>query len=188
MDKSVTKGVQLLVKILDNTTTIYMLFGSLGCYPKDHTKSMQIRLAPNLYNKIRLLSTYLPTHRGLKKPCRDCFFKCSADVSFQPGLYLLCIFVNKQINSPSISWWKHISQQLSFSVPTFIRGRIWLVDNPRGKLLNQSDHSSYFTVRNQLEDVLCHRTFLFWGNGNQRNNFRRRNSYNFWNNIFDSKL
>ena len=39
-----------------------MLFGSLGCYPKDHTKLMQIRLAPNLYNKIRLLSTYLPTN------------------------------------------------------------------------------------------------------------------------------
>ena len=46
MDKSVTKSVQLLVKILDNTTTIYMymLFGSLGCYPKDHTKSMEIKI------------------------------------------------------------------------------------------------------------------------------------------------
>ena len=41
----------------------------------------------------------ITNHRGLKKPCRDCFFKCSADVSFQSGLYLLCIFINKQINS-----------------------------------------------------------------------------------------
>ena len=74
MDKSVTKSVQLLVKILDNTTTIYMymLFGSLGCYPKDHTKSMQIRLAPNLYNKIRLLSTYLPTNIQLVKCTHLC--------------------------------------------------------------------------------------------------------------------
>ena len=36
-----------------------------------------------------------------------------------------------------------------------------MVDNPRGKLLNQSDHSSYFTVRNQLEDELCHELFSF---------------------------
>ena len=39
-----------------------MFFGSLGCCPKDHNKSMQIRLPPHFSNKIRLLSCYLPTN------------------------------------------------------------------------------------------------------------------------------
>ena len=64
-----------------------MLFGSLGCYPKDHTKSMQIRLAPHLYNEIRLLSTYLPTNIQLVKCTHLC---CVAAATFLSSPVSLC--------------------------------------------------------------------------------------------------
>ena len=62
------------------------------------------------------------------------------------------------------------SQQLAFSAPTFIRGRSWLVNNPRGKLLNQSDRSSYFTQKS----AGGHATFLFWKMVIVRNDFRHK--------------
>ena len=65
---------------------MYMLFGGLGYYPKDHTKSMQIRLAPHLYNKIRLLSTYLPTNIQLVK-CT------SLALAAEPHIYFLHLLV-----------------------------------------------------------------------------------------------
>ena len=37
------------------------------------------------------------------------------------------------------------SQYALSSMSSFIRGRSWLVNNPHGKLPNQSDRSSYFT-------------------------------------------
>ena len=59
------------------------------------------------------------------------------------------------------------------SFSSFIRGRTWLVNNPRGKLLNQSDRSSYL-CRNQLQGLsLSPTTFLFWRNGDGRNDFRQ---------------
>ena len=54
-------------------------------------------------------------------------------------VWLVICSVNKQINSPSISCtcWSQLSG-------VHIRGRIWLVNCPRGKSLNQSERPYYF--------------------------------------------
>ena len=45
-----------------------------------------------------------------------------------------------------------------------------MVNNPRGKLQNQSDRSSYFTQKS----AGGHATFLFWRMAIVRNDFRQK--------------
>ena len=74
-----------------------MFFGSLGCCPKDHNKSIQIRLPPHFSNKIRLLLCYLPTNIQLAK-CTSLLLAGAPHVPF-PHL-LVC--VTNLISEPPI--------------------------------------------------------------------------------------